>query len=142
MGRWRALDDVALADCALEVEGEDLGDLFQTAARAMAEVMVDPATVPLTVERHLRLTAPSLDLLLFDFLSELIALKDSEQAVFTRAEVQVDQAEPCRLTAWLAGGRIDPERTGRRADAKAVTLHRFALEPRGPGWWARVVVDI
>jgi len=142
VGRYEFLDSIALADCAIEVEGDDLDDLFETAARAVAEIMVDPETIQATVERKVSLTADSLDLLLYDWLSELIYLKDSEQIVFTRAEVEVQPEPPCRMTARLMGGQIDPALTGLRADAKAVTFHQFALEPRGRGWRARVVIDI
>ena len=44
MGRYEFLEEVALADCAVDVEGNDLDDLFATAAAALADVMVDPAT--------------------------------------------------------------------------------------------------
>lgn len=142
MGRYRFLDAIAIADCALEVEGKDLDDLFSTAAQALAEVMVDPATVAMTVERTVTLTASSLDLLLYDWLAELIFLKDQEEMIFPRVEVRVSGRSPCRLEATLIGGTIDRERTALRADAKAVTFHQFALEPRGEGWWARVVIDI
>jgi SHS2 domain-containing protein len=142
MGDYEFLDAIALADCAVELAGTDLDDLFETAARALAEVMVDPATVPATVERVLTLSAPSIDLLLYDWLGELIYLKDHESLVFTGAEVTVHPEPPCSLTARLIGGPIDPERTALRADPKAVTFHQFALEPRNGGWRARVVIDI
>jgi SHS2 domain-containing protein len=142
MGQYEFLDTIAVADCALEVQGADLADVFETAALALAHLMVDPATVVPDVERTIALEAPSLDLLLYDWLSELIYLKDREQLVFPAAEVEVTNGEPCRLTARLTGGRIDAGRTGLRADAKAVTFHQFALEPRDDGWRARVVIDI
>jgi SHS2 domain-containing protein len=142
VGRYRFLDAVAIADCALEVEGTDLDDLFATAAQALAEVMVDPVTVAATVERTVTLTAPSLDLLLYDWLAELIFLKDQEEMIFPRSQVRVIANSPCRLEATLLGGRIDRGRTTLRADAKAVTFHQFAIERRAPGWWARVVIDI
>ena len=142
MGRYEFLEAVAVADCAVEVEGKDLNDLFETAAAVLAEVMVDPATVPTTVERLVMLTASALDLLLYDWLSELIYVKDSERLVFTRAEVQVKEQAPYRLTARLFGGVIDPERTSLRADPKAVTFHQFTLERSEQGWRARVVIDI
>ncbi len=47
------------------------------------------------------LEAPSLDLLLFDWLGELIFLKDSERLVFTRVAVDVKHGAPCRLHARL-----------------------------------------
>jgi protein archease len=141
VGRITVLDEIAIADCALQLDGADLDDLFTTAVQALAAVMVDPETLPVTVERTLTLAAPSLDLLLYDWLSEMIYVKDAEQIVFTRAAVHVDEAPP-RLRARLGGGRLDPPRTALRADAKAVTLHAFALEQRDGGWRARVVIDI
>lgn len=141
MGSWNALDMVAIADCALEIHGRDLDDLFATCARALADLMVDPMTVARDVERDVRLEAGGLDLLLHEWISELIFLKDSERLVFPDAVVSV-QAEPPMLTARVTGGHIDPPRTVRRADAKALTFHQFALERRATGWYARVVIDI
>jgi SHS2 domain-containing protein len=142
VGQYRIVDEVALADCALDIEGRDLADLFETAAAALADLMVDPATVERGDHRSLVLEAAALDLLLFDWLSELIFLKDRDQRVFPRASVRVDGDGPFRLAASLEGGWIDPERTARRADAKAVTFHQFALEPADGVWRARVVIDI
>ena len=141
MGQWTVLDDVAIADCALQIGGESLGDLFATAAHALADVMVDPLSVQPSVQRTMTLSAPSIDLLLFDWLSELIALKDSERLVFTRVDARVSPGSPCRLSATMAGGAIGPE-TIRRADPKAVTLHLFEVAPLDGGWRARIVLDI
>jgi SHS2 domain-containing protein len=142
VGSYRFVEDVAIADCAIDLEGRDLDDLFDTAAEALARLMVDPATVSTTVERTVALEAPALDLLLYDWLSELIFLKDRDGHVFTRTEAHVSGRGPCRLTARLVGGAIDPGSTALGADPKAVTLHQFALEPVADGWRARVVIDI
>lgn len=142
VGRYEVLETIALADCALDIHGEDLDDLFATAARAMAETMVDPTTVAPTVEWTVHLDAASLDLLFYDWLSELVYLKDGERLVFPRAEVRVHPDAPCRLAARLTGGPLDPVGTALRADVKAVTFHRFSLEREGRGWRARVVLDI
>jgi SHS2 domain-containing protein len=143
MGTYRVLDEVALADCALEIEAVDLADLFVTAARALAEVMVEPDTLVLTVERAIGIEAPARDLLLFDWLGELIFLKDRDGEVFPVADVRIEGDGPFRLAARVRGGRIDPDRTERRADPKAVTFHRLSVEPTGEGGWrARVVIDI
>jgi SHS2 domain-containing protein len=85
MGRYEVLDDVAIADCALEVEGTDLDDLFATAARALAELMVDPVTLTPSLERRIDLEAPALDLLFFDWLSELIGLRTPRGRRFPRS---------------------------------------------------------
>jgi protein archease len=142
VGRFEFLDEGVVADCALEVQGRDTDDLFETAAAALAELMVDPQTVATTVERSITLTASALDLLLYDWLSELIYRKDRDSEVFTRTEVHVTGSSPFRLEATVHGGVIDRERTSLRADPKAVTFHQFAVTAVDGGWRARIVIDI
>jgi SHS2 domain-containing protein len=142
MGSYEILDTIAIADCALTIDGRSLSDLFETAARALAEVTVDPSTVGAVVHRAIALEAPSLDVLFYDWLGELIFLRDSEQLVVTGARVTVERGTPCRVRADCVGGTIERGRTVLRADPKAATFHHFTLEPRGDGWHARVVLDI
>lgn len=66
LGRYAFLEDMALADCAVEVKGRDLPDLFETAAAALASLMVDPATVSITEQRRIVIESPTLDLLVYD----------------------------------------------------------------------------
>ena len=142
MGRYTFLDDVALADCAMDIEGRSLDDVFETAAAALARLMVDPATLAITVERTVSLEAPEVDMLLYDWLSEMIFLKDRDSQVFPHARVRVGGDGPYRLAAEIQGGTIEPGRTALGADPKAVTFHQFALQPMDGGWRARVVIDI
>ncbi len=143
VGSYRFLEDIAIADCAMDIEGRDLADVFETAAAALVRLMVDPATVGQTVEQTIALEAPAPDLLLHDWLSELIFLKDRNRQVFTRTEVKINGNATYRLSGRVVGGTIDPESTELRADPKAVTLHQFTLEPMADGGWrARIVIDI
>lgn len=142
MGHYRLLDDIALADCGVDVSGRSLGDVFETAARAIAEVAVDTDTLSTTVARIVTIEAPSLDLLLFDWLSELIYRIDRDGEVYSGVRVRIGGGGPYRLCARLRGGCIVPGRTERRADIKGVTFHQFVLEPAEGGWHARFVVDL
>ena len=142
VGRYTFLEDVALADCAIELEGRDLDDLFETAAAALAALMVEPTTVSQTVARTLTVTAPELDLLLYDWLSELIYRKDRDREVFTRVQAKVTGDGPFQVLAEARGGAIDPARTLLGADPKAVTLHQFTVTRVDGGWRARVVIDV
>ncbi len=133
MGTYRILDDIAIDDLALEIEGDTLADVFATAARALAEQMVDPATLVGDVRHTIELSAETRELLLFDWLAELIFRKDRDGEVFSRAEVEIAGEAPASLVAQVEGGAIDPERTKRGADPKAVTFHRFGLERQAAG---------
>jgi SHS2 domain-containing protein len=142
MGSFRFLDEIAIADCAVEVTGTTLGDVFETSARALAEVTADPGTVPLVVERRVVLEEPTLDLLLFEWISELVYRKDESGEVYPRTRVEVSGDGPFRLDARLEGGPLVHGATGLRADVKGVTLHRFVLESREEGWHASFVLDL
>ena len=81
--------------------------------------------------------------MLFDFLQELIFLKDRDQLIVPRATVHVSAEPPVwRLTARLDGGRIGEQPIELRADVKAVTFHQFVVERVANGWRARLVLDI
>jgi SHS2 domain-containing protein len=142
MGTYRLLDDIAIADCAVDVTGATMGDVFETSARALAEIMVDPGTVPVTVERRVTLEAPSRDLLLYEWISELVFRKDESAEVYPRTRVEVGGDGPFRLEARLDGGPIVRGVTDLRADVKGLTLYRFLLERGAEGWHARFVLDL
>lgn len=142
MGHYRFLEDVAIADCAMELEGTDLDDVFATAAAALAALMADPATVPLAVERRVALDAEAPDLLLYDWLAELVFRKDRDREIYPVAAVRVTVGQPCRLEARLRGASLDAAGMALRGDAKAVTMHAFVLEETPRGWRAQVVIDL
>jgi SHS2 domain-containing protein len=142
VGSFRFIDEIAIADCAVDVTGVTLGDVFETSARALAEVMVDPHSVPLTIERLVTLEAPTPDLLLFEWISELVCRKDEHGEVFPQTHVELEGDGPRRLNARIEGGPIVPGTTSLRADVKGVTLHRLVLEPREEGWHAGFILDL
>jgi len=142
MGRFVFREDIAIADCAVEVWGDSLGDLLATAARAVAELMADPETIVEHESRPVMLTADSEELLLFDWLSEILLIKDRDRLICPRAEVRVSDVKPLRLTATLFGDVVDPERTRRNLDVKGITMHELRVAREGKEWHGQFVVDL
>ena len=140
---FKFLPDVALADIAFEARGASAQEAIAEAGRALLDMLAEPKTVEPKKEYEIELSAKSLDLLLYDFLSEIIYLKDTEVAVFHDLKVEVSGSGPCKLKATLRGEAIDRERHELRNDAKAVTMHLFELTEQADGTWkAVVVIDI
>ncbi len=75
---YRYLEDIATADAAFEVEGITLEELFRDAAMATFEITADTGTVKPQVSREIELKSEDVGNLLFDWLSELVYLKDAE----------------------------------------------------------------
>jgi SHS2 domain-containing protein len=93
--------------------------------------------------RQIELSNDKLDMLLFDFLQELIFLKDAERLLLRIRGVQIgERDENYFVKATAAGEPLDAERHHQRADVKAVTLHDFSVEQIDGGWKARVLLDI
>ncbi|MBI4344439.1 MAG: archease [Euryarchaeota archaeon] len=139
---YRYLEEVAIADVAFEAWGRDLGELFEAAALATFEVMVDLEGVESKVVKEIELENEEMDRLLYDWLSELVYLKDAEAMLFSRFQVRIKGDGRYRLRAEAMGEEIDQARHRLRADVKAVTYHLFYLKKTEEGYRARVVLDI
>jgi SHS2 domain-containing protein len=128
---------------AFEATGDTPAELFQAAALALFEGMADTHRLRPKIQKNIRLRHAQLDQLMYDWLSELIFLKDKEGLLFKEFTVQLEHNTEWNLTAVVRGEPIDPKRHGLRADAKAVTYHQFEVaQTEAGGWKARVVVDI
>ncbi|RLG70581.1 MAG: hypothetical protein DRO11_06000 [Methanobacteriota archaeon] len=137
------MDDVAIADVALEATGASLEEMFVSAAKALAEVSVSPETVEARLTREIRLRHSSVEGLLYDFLSELIFLQDVEAFAFKDFDVEIQRVDDdYHLVARVKGEPIDPGKHKLRTGVKAVTYHLFQVFRERDGWRARVVLDV
>ncbi|HXW37784.1 MAG TPA: archease [Nitrososphaerales archaeon] len=138
---YKFLPDVALADVAFEASSSSLDGLFEEAAKAMTEVMVDSRSLSEKVTRVFSVESQDADRLLYDFLSELIVAKDVDSLLFKRFEVSIG-SDRKRLKCKAHGETIDRERHRLRNDVKAVTLHLFGIRRDRARFLATVVLDI
>ncbi len=141
---YEFLEEIATADIAFEAWGENLEETFVSAADATLNVMVEELdSIQPQEEREIRLENEQLDMLLFDFLQELIYYKDSEKLMLRVGRLKIQgESSPFLLEAMALGEKLDPDRHHPRVDVKAVTLHRFRLEKTDRGWEALVILDI
>ena len=138
---YRFLPDVALADIAFEASSSSVDGLFESCAKALSDIMVDPKTLRRRLTKEFSLTSDTLDRLLYDFLTELIIVKDVDSLLFGDIQVKV-AVDGTSLTAVARGEPIDRKRHTLRNDVKAVTMHMFGVTHVGRRWKATVVLDI
>jgi SHS2 domain-containing protein len=138
------LEEIGTADIAFEATGCDLPELFTAAADATMNVMIDNLDAIESRElQRIKLSNDNIEMLLFDFLQELIYFKDAKRLLLRVRESQIDhKGEEFLLEAAVAGEQLDDTRHHQRADVKAVTLHGFSVEKHDSGWKARVLLDI
>lgn len=136
--------DIAHADIAFDAWAPTLEELFRDAARATMQVMVEnlPAVRPAqTLE--VKLEQRNEEMLLFDFLNELIFYKDARRLILLPTQLSISpSANGITLRATLAGEEIDVTRHEMNTDVKAVTMLRYKVEQGPKGWRATVVLDV
>lgn len=137
------LDKIATADVAFKARGKTREEMFVAAADATMNVMVeDLAAVSPRDKRRMDISHEGLDLLLLQFLQEVIYYKDAEGLLLRVPAVQIsEEGKSFNLQAVAAGEKIDPRKHKFKVDVKAVTLHRLKVIKGRCGWEATVVLD-
>lgn len=127
------------ADVGLRVRGKDLAELFVNAARGMwALIVPEIDEVEPAITREIELEAMDLEVLLVDWLSELLYLHETEHEVYSRFVVH--DISPTRLRAGVGGGPVKGHRL--RKHIKAVTFNDLSIEETAEGFSATIVFDV
>jgi SHS2 domain-containing protein len=128
------------ADLGLRVQAATLADLFSDAATALFTVITgDLSAIHPNVQKEMTLPRDENDLLLFDWLNQLLYWFDVEHLLFSRFEVRLDDSG-VHGCAW--GEPLDRERHPLEHEVKAITYHGLRVEQTANGWLAEVIVDI
>jgi SHS2 domain-containing protein len=141
---YEFVDELTVADIAFRAWGRDLEEAFVAAADALMNAMVEELdSIQPHATRQLSGEHDALDMLLFNFLQELVYYKDADQLLLRVRQLHIaDDRYPYTLQAAMVGEPIDPNHHHMRVDVKAVTLHHFALTRTEHGWETTVILDI
>ena len=125
------------ADIAIRVWGSDMAQLFANAARGMACQLADIEQVDAR-EREIQVSVEAEDreILLVEWLSELLYLGEIEGVVFT--EFHILELSSNELRAIARGGRVQHY----DAHIKAVTFSELDIHPKDGQLETVVVFDV
>ena len=141
---YKFLEDIAHSDAAFKAWADTEEELFKAAAEALLKLTVaNPDKVAGSKEIAVNLQSESIELLLYDFLQELIFYKDSEALLLKPGKIDIEaDNKTYRLAAELSGEKIDKDRHKLGIDIKAVTLHMFEVKKKNKGYEAQVILDV
>jgi SHS2 domain-containing protein len=131
------------ADWALRVRGDSLRSLFENAARGMASLIGGEGLPDAeTIRREIALDAPDLEMLLVDWLTELLVLVEDEGVFFTGIAVSevADVVEPSTVGLRARVTAVPGE--GFTKHIKAVTYHNLAIRQTDTGFETTIVFDV
>ena len=140
---YRFLEDIAIADVAFEATGKTLEELFESSALAVTNTQVKNLdSVAHKVVKNITVESDSLEMLLFNFLQELIFYKDAELLLFSKFDIKITKGKKYKLKAKAYGEKLDMKKHELLVDVKAVSLHNYKVEEAKDGWKADVILDV
>ena len=142
MERFRFLEKIAIADIAFEAYGQTLEELFESSALALFEAMVKLETVEAKETVKIELESDKIEDLLFDWLSELVYLKDAKAMLFVNFKLKIEDKRKYSLLGQVEGEKINPAKHHLKVDVKAVTYHMLEVKREEGRWTAQVILDI
>ncbi len=129
------------ADVGIIVRGKRIEELFERAAYAMFDVMVDLDNVYSVGKYRIKISSPTLEDLLVDFLSELLYVYSVEFFVMSDFNVHIHEGgEGFELSGIALGEPLNREKHKVKMEIKAVTYHE--LEINLEEGYAKVLFDI
>lgn len=138
MAGWEHFHHVA--DIGVRGCGATLEEAFEQAALALTAVIVRPQAVQARQAVDVRLSAPDPELLLVEWLDELIYQMAIRHMLFSRFQVEIE-GNRLQGTAW--GEAVDRQRHQAAVEIKGATFTELAVRHNADGCWsAQCVVDV
>lgn len=136
------LEDEAIADIAFKVKEKSLELLFETAAITLFRLQTNIDKIEDVKFFEFNLNNKEIDRLLYQFLNEIIYLKDAEFFFPSKVTFQIKKDNLWNISGKFFGETFDETRHTIGNDLKAITMHNFYLKEENNNWEAYILVDI
>jgi len=141
--KFKFLEELAIADVAFEAYGKNLGEAFGNAALATFEVQTDTKKVKAKVSKNVKIEAENKEALLFDWLSELLYLRDVKSMFFSKFDVKISEKNKrFVLIAKAYGEKINRKKHELKTEVKAVSYQLMQIEEKTGKCRVRVILDV
>jgi SHS2 domain-containing protein len=127
------------ADVGIKAFGMDLERAFANAARAMFSLITDLDSIRETLYRDVKVSAPDREVLLVEWLNELIYLFDVEQVLFKKFDINLVKEN--QLKARCYGEKVDRSRHEIKMGIKSATYHMLKVD-KNSEYRVQVLLDI
>ena len=128
------------ADIGILVYGSNLKQVFANAALGLFELMADLTGVKEEIKREVELSAKDVEVLLVEWLNELIYISEVEHVIFKRFDIR--QLSNTGIKATCFGEKIKPRQHKLRRQIKAATYHMLKLNKDDSGYKVQIIFDV
>jgi len=126
------------ADAGIRVEAESLEGIFSDSAKGMFFLMTEKEIINFEVEKDLYVESHDMDFLLFQWLSELLYISETEKIIFGKFDIL--ELKENSIKAKCFGERLSQSSVKRLI--KAVTLHNLHISRHNNKWKVEIIFDL
>lgn len=131
------------ADTGYWAYGNTIEESFENAGLAMFEVMTNTENVSQNIKKEVTIISEDKVSLLYDWLSELLFLHDTEFIFFSRFKVEIRKyKEEYKLNAEIWGEEIDYSKHNQSNEVKAVTFHLMEIQKEDGIYKSQIILDL
>ncbi|MCS7097663.1 MAG: archease [Candidatus Methanomethyliaceae archaeon] len=131
------------SDVYIHVISNKLEGIFEDAAKATFEIMIDTSSVEEKEIIDLEVEGKDLEQLLYKWIDCILLIFDSKSFALNRAKVEeIKKNENYHIKAKLYGEEYDPKKHDHRTGVKAMTYSLMRIFKSNDHWEAYFVVDI
>ena len=125
-------------------EAANLDESFQEGAKALFNLMVPLEQIKQIADQKVHCEAESLDMLFFEWLNQLILIKDVDGMIFSNFEVGIHKTDDLKyiLNATAMGEFFDSSKHEGQVDVKAATYSELECVKTSEGYRVGCVLDI
>ena len=128
------------ADIGIIVYGADIKQVFANAALGLFNLMADLDNLKEDTKRQIELSAEDVEVLLVEWLNELIYISDVEHIIFKRFEI--NELNNTKLKAMCFGEKIKPGQHRLKREIKAATYHMLRINKEDGSYKVQIIFDI
>lgn len=137
---FKYAEDGPTADLTIDSYGTTLAEAFEKVALGMFNAMTPFEKIQKKESMKFEVEGDDIELLLFNFLDELLYLHETELIVFSGFELDIDSVN-YKLKSVCQGEAFDLTKHEQGISIKAVTFHNMKITKTENGWTIRVVLD-
>jgi len=128
------------ADIGIVVHGADIKQVFANAALGLFNLMADLDNLKEDTRREIKLSAEDVEVLLIEWLNELIYISEVEHIIFKKFEI--DELSNTNLKATCFGEKIKPGQHRLKREIKAATYHMLRINKENGSYKVQIIFDI
>ncbi len=122
-----------MTDALIEVEADTLEHVFELAAKALVDVMIDVSRVDSKQELHIDVDGYDMENLLYNWLEYIMIILVSDHIALSKFNVSIDKPDgkystQYRLHAKAYGEPLNLEKHNYKVEIKGVTYHMMSIK--------------